>query len=86
LTSFDDDFGVFPGAFVFKGLAGFSGSQVVTNIPAACSGIGKHKKINPLIGEMRSRAVLRTRMLSGASSGTFRAKGNPVGLLGTEIR
>jgi len=49
MTIFDDDFGFFPGAFVFNGLAGFSGSQVVMNIPAPCSGIGKHKKINLLI-------------------------------------
>jgi len=75
MTIFDDDFGVFPGAFFFKGLAGFSGSQVVTNVPAPRSDIGEHNKINLLIGEMRGRTVLRIRMLSGAKSGTFGAKG-----------
>jgi hypothetical protein len=33
MTIFDDDFGVFPGAFVFKWLADFSGSRVVINVP-----------------------------------------------------
>jgi len=49
MTIFDDDFDVFPGAFVFKGLADFSGSQVVMNVPAPRSGMGKHNKINSLI-------------------------------------
>jgi len=57
MTIFDDDSGAFPRAFVFKGLADFSGSQVVSNIPPIRSGIGKYKGINRLIADVAGQLV-----------------------------